>query len=115
MRWIRRCARRWNCFLPGSCGSHLIDYKVRVLDAQEATAAKVRVLITSTDGKRIFTTMGVSGDVVEASWMALSDSIEYALLKWKQAQQNGKTIARKRGKQDEDDHDAKNPSGAYRA
>lgn len=77
-------------FYPVLAEAHLIDYKVRVLDAQEATAAKVRVLITSTDGKRIFTTMGVSGDVVEASWMALSDSIEYALLKWKQAQQNGK-------------------------
>ena len=75
-------------FYPVLAQAHLIDYKVRVLDAQEATAAKVRVLITSTDGDHIFTTMGVSGDVVEASWAALSDSIAYALLKWQQKTRN---------------------------
>lgn len=77
-------------FYPILAEAHLIDYKVRVLDAQEATAAKVRVLITSTDGNHIFTTMGVSGDVVEASWAALCDSIEYALLKWKQQARDGR-------------------------
>ena len=49
-----------------------------------ATAAKVRVLITSTDGVREWTTVGVSSDVIEASWIALSDSIEYKLIKDKE-------------------------------
>jgi len=60
---------------------HLIDFKVRVLNAQAATAARVRVLIESTDGENSWTTVGVSEDVVEASYTALIDSIEYYLLK----------------------------------
>ncbi|MGN0478549.1 MAG: alpha-isopropylmalate synthase regulatory domain-containing protein, partial [Hominenteromicrobium sp.] len=59
----------------------LTDYKVRVLDGESATASRVRVLITSTDGSGTFTTVGVSGDVVDASFQALQDSIEYLLLK----------------------------------
>ncbi len=60
---------------------HLIDFKVRVLNAQAATAARVRVLIESTDGENSWTTVGVSEDVVEASYKALTDSIEFFLLK----------------------------------
>ncbi len=63
-------------FYPQLRGVRLIDYKVRVLDSRDATAAAVRVLITSTDGDGIWTTVGVSGDVLEASWTALVDSIE---------------------------------------
>ena len=48
--------------------------------ARTATAAKVRVLIESTDGRDIWTTVGVSTDIIEASWLALVDSIEYKLL-----------------------------------
>ncbi len=59
----------------------LTDYKVRVLDGGSATASRVRVLITSTDGVSAFTTVGVSGDVVDASFQALQDSVEYLLLK----------------------------------
>lgn len=59
----------------------LTDYKVRVLDGRSATASRVRVLITSTDGASTFTTVGVSGDVVDASFQALQDSVEYLLLK----------------------------------
>ena len=59
----------------------LTDYKVRVLDGGSATASRVRVLITSTDGAGTFTTVGVSGDVVDASFQALQDSVEYLLLK----------------------------------
>lgn len=59
----------------------LIDYKVRVMEPKDATAASVRVLITSTDGADIWTTVGVSQDVIEASWIALVDSIEYKLVK----------------------------------
>lgn len=53
---------------------------MRVVDPNTATSATVRVLITSTDGKRIWTTVGASGDVVKASWLALKDSIEYKLI-----------------------------------
>lgn len=60
---------------------HLTDFKVRVLNAQAATAARVRVLIESTDGQTTWTTVGVSEDVVEASHRALIDSIEFYLLK----------------------------------
>lgn len=68
-------------FYPVLSDVKLTDYKVRVLESGSATASKVRVFITSTDGKRIFTTMGVSEDVVDASWKALEDSINYVLLK----------------------------------
>ena len=61
----------------------LLDYKVRVLTAAEGTAAKVRVLIDSGDGKNKWGTVGVSENVIEASWQALVDSIEYKLLRAK--------------------------------
>lgn len=62
----------------------LIDYKVRVLDGHDATASRVRVLIESSDGKDSWTTVGVSSDVVEASWKALVDSFEFKLIKDKE-------------------------------
>ncbi len=68
-------------FYPSLKKMYLIDYKVRVMDSKQATGATVRVLITSTDGNRIWTTVGVSKDVVEASRMALTESIEYKLVK----------------------------------
>ena len=60
---------------------HLTDYKVRVINSKAATAAKVRVLIESQDEKDSWTTVGVHENVIEASWEALIDSIEYKLLK----------------------------------
>ena len=68
-------------FYPSVESIRLTDYKVRVLDGQSATAARVRVLIESRDGTETWTTIGVSHDVVEASWMALVDSFEYKLIK----------------------------------
>lgn len=59
---------------------HLTDYKVRVLDSVAATGAVVRVLIDSTDGDTTWTTVGVSENIIEASWQALVDSIVYGLL-----------------------------------
>ncbi|MGH9120965.1 MAG: citramalate synthase [Acidimicrobiales bacterium] len=59
---------------------HLTDFKVRVLDTNRGTAAVTRVLLDSTDGDSTWTTIGVSENVIEASWAALSDSIVYALL-----------------------------------
>ena len=58
---------------------HLLDYKVRVINAQEGTAARVRVSIQSTDGDRVWGTVGVSENVIEASWLALADSFHFFL------------------------------------
>ena len=58
---------------------HLLDYKVRVINAQEGTAAKVRVSIESTDGESVWGTVGVSENVIEASWLALTDSFHHFL------------------------------------
>lgn len=68
-------------FYPQIKKIKLTDYKVRVLDSTSATAAKVRVLIESTDGNESWNTIGVSADIIEASWIALVDSVEYRLLK----------------------------------
>ena len=68
-------------FYPELSNVHLTDYKVRVINGRDATAAKVRVLLQSTDGDAVWTTVGVSTDIIEASWIALVDSIEYKLLK----------------------------------
>ena len=57
----------------------LSDYKVRVLNEKEGTAARIRVLIQSTDGRDSWGTVGVSADIIEASWQALTDSIKYGL------------------------------------
>ena len=59
----------------------LTDYKVRILNSDTGTAAKTRVLIESTDGKREWGTVGVNENIIEASLQALIDSMEYALLK----------------------------------
>jgi 2-isopropylmalate synthase len=59
----------------------LTDYKVRVLDSKEGTAAKVRVMIESADEDGVWVTVGVSTNVIEASWQALVDSLEYKLMR----------------------------------
>jgi 2-isopropylmalate synthase len=59
---------------------HLTDYKVRILDGATATGAVTRVLIDATDGERSWTTIGVSANIIEASWQALADSIVFGLL-----------------------------------
>lgn len=68
-------------FYPSLSNMRLTDFKVRVLDAKAGTEAKVRVLIESQDKKENWTTVGVSENIIEASWQALVDSIEYKLLK----------------------------------
>jgi 2-isopropylmalate synthase len=65
---------------PGLAQLHLTDYKVRVLDTSKGTAAVTRVLIDSTDGERSWSTIGVSENIIEASWQALADSVVYGLL-----------------------------------
>ncbi len=66
-------------YYPNLAAMQLSDYKVRVLDIGAGTGARVRVLIESTDGKRRWGTVGVSNNVIEASWQALVDSVEYKL------------------------------------
>jgi 2-isopropylmalate synthase len=68
-------------FYPRLEEMHLTDYKVRVLDTKAGAAATVRVLIESQDNSDSWTTVGVHENIIEASWEALTDSIEYKLLK----------------------------------
>jgi len=68
-------------FYPAIKNIHLIDYKVRVVNARAGTAARVRVIIESRDKHAIWGTVGVSENIIEASWQALVDSVEYKLLK----------------------------------
>ncbi len=68
-------------FYPSLTNMQLMDYKVRVINPKESSAAKVRVIIESRDHKDIWGTVGVSENVIEASWQALVESIEYKLLK----------------------------------
>jgi len=65
---------------PGLDRVHLTDYKVRVLDTAKGTGAVTRVLIDSTNGDRTWSTIGVSENIIEASWQAMYDSIVYGLL-----------------------------------
>lgn len=66
-------------FYPEIAKIHLRDFKVRILDGDDGTAAKTRVLIESSDGKEVWGTVGVSPNIIEASWQALVDSMEYVL------------------------------------
>lgn len=65
---------------PALADVHLTDYKVRVLDTGNGTAAVTRVLLDSTDGDRTWSTIGVSENIIDASWQALSDSVVFGLL-----------------------------------
>lgn len=68
-------------FYPSLQSVSVVDYKVRVVDLGQGTGSVVRVLIDSTDDKTTWSTVGASENIIEASWMALSDSIEYWLLR----------------------------------
>jgi 2-isopropylmalate synthase len=68
-------------FYPRLGEMHLVDYKVRVVNSKAGTAARVRVVIESRDGDGVWGTVGVSENVIEASWLALVDSFEYKLFK----------------------------------
>ncbi len=68
-------------FYPAIATVRLVDYKVRILDSQLGTASKTRVIIESTDGTETWGTVGVSDNLIEASWEALVDSVEYKLFK----------------------------------
>jgi 2-isopropylmalate synthase len=93
-------------FYPQLKKMRLTDYKVRVLDTTRATAAKVRVHIESTDGQRVWGTVGVSRNIIEASWNALVDSIEYFLY--------NHTEYSERSEEYGNDHDTENFSSSCR-
>ena len=76
-------------YYPGLAQLHLTDYKVRVLDTSKGTGAVTRVLIDSTDGETSWSTIGVSENVIEASWEALADSVVYGLLQQERAAEGG--------------------------
>jgi 2-isopropylmalate synthase len=67
-------------YYPRLADVHLTDYKVRILDSRSGTAAITRVLIDFSDGTRNWSTVGASTNIIEASWIALADSVEYFLL-----------------------------------
>jgi len=75
-------------FYPTLSKMHLTDFKVRVLDEKAGTASKVRVLIQSQDKDDTWSTIGVHENIIEASWQALVDSVEYKLLKDKDSVEN---------------------------
>lgn len=76
----RALKKAMEVFYPELTSVRLTDYKVRVIDSK-ATASVVRTLIESTDGKHFWNTVGVSNDILEASWQALVDSLEYRLMR----------------------------------
>ena len=65
---------------PAIKDTMLSDYKVRILDSKRGTNSRTRVLIETTDGQEIWGTVGLSDNIIEASWEALRDSVEYKLL-----------------------------------
>jgi 2-isopropylmalate synthase len=67
-------------FYPKLAKVRLTDYKVRILDGAEGTAARTRVLIQTSDGQKEWGTVGVSANIIEASLQALTDSMEYCLM-----------------------------------
>jgi 2-isopropylmalate synthase len=75
---LRQCL---SALYPGIASVRLTDYKVRVLDSRKGTAAKVRVLIEWSDQRRSWATVGVSDNVIEASWHALVDAIRLELMR----------------------------------
>ncbi|NGP87207.1 citramalate synthase [Fodinibius halophilus] len=86
---LRKAVHR---FYPGIADMHLQDYKVRVLDHKDGTDAKVRVLIDSVKNDEPWTTVGVSRNIIDASWEALSDSFNYYLANQHEQTHNKKAI-----------------------
>ena len=66
---------------PGLADLELVDYKVRILEGKQGTAAITRVLVETSDGNTEWTTVGVDENVVAASWRALEDAVSYGLMR----------------------------------
>ncbi len=87
-RALRKALMR---FYPEIEKVQLSDFRVRILDPEEATAAKTRVIIESGDGEETWGTVGVSGNIIEASWEALVDSVEYKLFREEEKRRKAET------------------------
>jgi 2-isopropylmalate synthase len=83
-------------FYPNLAEMHLVDYKVRVVNSRAGTAARVRVVIESRDHEDVWGTVGVSENIIEASWLALVDAAEYKLFK----DEDGKAPQPENGRKD---------------
>src|SRR5262249_29945531 len=75
---LRKALQR---FYPELAEIKLTDFKVRVVNVREGTAAKVRTIVDSSDGEHTWSTVGVSTNMIEASWHALVDGVAYGLLR----------------------------------
>ena len=73
---LRKCL---DGIYPALDKMYLLDYKVRVVNSEAGTAARIRVNIDSSDGENVWGTIGVSENLIEASWLALIDAVEYKL------------------------------------
>ena len=82
-------------FYPRLAEMHLVDYKVRVVNARAETAARVRVVIEWRDGDDVWGTVGVSENIIEASWLALVDAFEYKLFKDEEARNTIASVPRR--------------------
>ena len=76
----RRCAWPWSGSTRSSAKLELVDYKVRILEGSHGTASTTRVLVSTTDGEREWSTVGVAENVIAASWQALDDAVTFGLL-----------------------------------
>ncbi|RQH13398.1 alpha-isopropylmalate synthase regulatory domain-containing protein, partial [Okeania hirsuta] len=74
-------------FYPAIANFYLTDYKVRILDGGAGTSAKTRVLIESSNGQQRWTTLGVSFNILDASYQAVVESLEYGLMLESQSQE----------------------------
>ena len=74
-----------NHYYPTIKEFQLIDFKVRILGGQDGSAAKTRVLVETSDGNQTWGTVGVSANIIDATWLSITDSIEYGL--WIKAKQ----------------------------
>ena len=74
-----RCATRWSRSIRTCADIDLVNFKVRILDETKGTGAVTRVLLDASDGDQVWGSIGVSENVIEASWEALVDSLEYGM------------------------------------
>ena len=89
-RSTARCARRSSTAYPQLAKMELTDYKVRIMPGRHGTDAVTRVLIETTDREREWTTVGVHGNVIEASWLALHDAVRYGLLQRRRSRRSAR-------------------------
>ncbi len=91
MRWIFVCGNAWRLSTRPLLAVSFTDYKVRVLGSKVGTESKVRVLVEWTDHRRSWATVGVSNNVIDASWRALVDALRLELIRLRTEEPAGKS------------------------